>query len=295
MLCLRQKVCCNISWICSLICKNQDLTRSCDRINADITVHCFFGKGHKNISRSYDLIHLRNTLCSIGKCSDRLCAADLVDFISSCFFCSYQCGRIDLPVFSRRCCHDDLIYPRHLRRHNVHKNRRRINRLSTRNINADSLKWCHLLTKHGSLCFCGKPAVLSLFLVITSDVHQCFTDHLDQSRIYCLIGFFDLFFCNTNRFPGNFSLVKFLRIGKKGFIPFFFYVFENVIYCGFKLSIIVRTSFEKIFQNIFCTFFCQCYCTHCYHPFCQQYYLSITFLRSVISLWILSPSIFMLT
>lgn len=41
MFCLGQKIRCHVTWIGSLVCKNKDLTRSCDRINADMTVHCF--------------------------------------------------------------------------------------------------------------------------------------------------------------------------------------------------------------------------------------------------------------
>ena len=92
MLCLGQKVCCHISRICSLICKNQDLTWACDRVNADITVNSFLCKSYENISRSYDLVYLRDALCSVCKCSDRLCTADFVDLICTGFFCRYQSG-----------------------------------------------------------------------------------------------------------------------------------------------------------------------------------------------------------
>ena len=72
----------------SSICKNKDLTRSCDRINADMTIDCFFGKSNKNITRSYDLIYFFNTLCAICQSTDCLSTTNFIDFIHSCFICS---------------------------------------------------------------------------------------------------------------------------------------------------------------------------------------------------------------
>ena len=291
--CLRKKVCSYISRISSFIGKNKNLTWSCNGINADISIYGFFGESNKNIARSYDLVNFRDTFCTVGKSTDRLCTADFVDFISTGFFCGNKCGRIYFTVFSRRGGHNDLVNTCNFGRYDVHKNGGRIYCLATRYIYTDSFKGSYFLTEHGSVCFAGKPAVLSLLFVIASDIDKCFTDDIDQRRIHSFISFFDLFFGDFDRICGNFSFVKFFSIGKKGGITFCFYFVKNLINGRFEFAVVIWASFQEIFQNIFCTFFCKCYCTHCAHPFC--FYLSITFRRSRIRLRIRSSSIFMLT
>ncbi len=56
---------------------------TCDGINADITKHCFFGKGNVDISRSYDLVNFRDALRSKGKGCDCLCTTDFINRIDS--------------------------------------------------------------------------------------------------------------------------------------------------------------------------------------------------------------------
>ena len=85
VLCLGKKVSCNIVWVGSLICKNQDLTWSCDRINADMAVNGFLCQCYENISRSHDLVYFRDAGSTVGKCADSLCAAYLVDLVSAGF------------------------------------------------------------------------------------------------------------------------------------------------------------------------------------------------------------------
>ena len=41
---------------------------------------------------------------------------------------------------------------------------------------------------------------------------------------------------------------------QKSLVAFFLYILKDLINCGFKFPVIVRASFEKIFENIFCVF-----------------------------------------
>ena len=87
-----KKVSCHKMRISCLICKNKDLTRSCNGVNAYIAIYCFLCKSYENVSGTYDLVYLRNTLCSESKGTDRLCTTHLINLICSCFFGCYQCG-----------------------------------------------------------------------------------------------------------------------------------------------------------------------------------------------------------
>ena len=131
MLCLGKKVSCHKMRISCLICKNKDLTRSCNGVNAYIAIYCFLCKSYENVSGTYDLVYLRNTLCSESKGTDRLCTTHLINLICSCFFGCYQCGSAYFAILSGRCCHNNMRNSCHFRRYNIHQYRRRINCFST--------------------------------------------------------------------------------------------------------------------------------------------------------------------
>ena len=131
MLCLGKKVSCHKMRISCLICKNKDLTRSCNGVNAYIAIYCFLCKSYENVSGTYDLVYLRNTLCSESKGTDRLCTTHLINLICSCFFGCYQCGSAYFAILSGRCCHNNMRDSCHFRRYNIHQYRRRINCFST--------------------------------------------------------------------------------------------------------------------------------------------------------------------
>ena len=209
MFCLRKKICCNITRICSLICKNEDLAWTGNRINAYVSINCLFCKRNKNISGSYDLVNLWNTLGSICKCSDGLCTTHFIDFICSGFVGSNKCAWIYFSVFSRRCCHYNTVNTGNFCRNDIHKHGRRIYSLSTGNVNTYTVQSGYLLTKHGSVCCACEPAVLKLLFVIAADIHQCFFDHIDQGRIYQLVCFLDLLRGYTDRILCHFDFIKF--------------------------------------------------------------------------------------
>ena len=178
MFCLGQKVGSHISGIRRLIGDHQDLAWSCHRVYAHMPVHRFLCKRDIDISRSYDLIYLRNTLRTIRQRADRLCAAYLIDRRRSGFLRGDQSIRRYLPVSSRRRYHDDLFHPRHLRRNNIHQHRRRICRFSARHIDAYPPKRRHLLSKDRSVRLAVEPAILLLLLMIILYVMERFADNL---------------------------------------------------------------------------------------------------------------------
>ena len=146
MLRLRQQVRRHITRIRCLVRKDKDLARSRNRVDADITEHSLFCKCHIDISWAYNLVHLRDALGSERHRSDRLRAAHLIDGVHARLLCRHECGRIDFPVCSRRCRHNDLLHTRHFCRNDIHEHRRRVDGLAARHIHADSRKRSHLLS-----------------------------------------------------------------------------------------------------------------------------------------------------
>ncbi len=162
MFCLRRRSAASITRICSLICKNEDLAWAGNRINAYVSINCLFCKRNKNISGSYDLVNLWNTLGSICKCSDA-CAPPTYRFHLLRLRWQQQVCLDLLSVFSRRCCHYNTVNTGNFCRNDIHKHGRRIYSLSTGNVNTYTVQSGYLLTKHGSVCCACEPAVLSCF------------------------------------------------------------------------------------------------------------------------------------
>ena len=198
MFCLRKKICRNVSWICRLISNNKNLTWSRNGIYAYMTINCLLGQGYINISGSYNLINLWNDLGSISQGTNSLGASYLIDCGSTGFICRYQGIRVNLTILSRRSHHNNLFYPCHLGRKNIHKNRRRIDSLSSRNIYANPLKGCHLLTQDRAIRFTVKPTILFLLFVVATNIKKGFFNDFYELFIYLLIGFLNLFFSNLN-------------------------------------------------------------------------------------------------
>ena len=119
-----------------LIRKNGDLAGSGDGIDPHKSIDCLFGKGDKDIARSYDLIHLRDGLGAVGKGSDRLRAAHLEDPVNAGLPGCNQGVRVHRSPAARG-GHDDLLHPCHLRRNHVHQHGGRVYRLSARDIYTD--------------------------------------------------------------------------------------------------------------------------------------------------------------
>ena len=243
MLCLRKKICRDITWICSLICKNKDLAWSGNGVNADITINCFFCKGNKNISRSYDLVHFRDTLSSVCKSSDSLGTAHFINFICTGLIGSNQCAWIHLSFFSRRGCHYNTVHTCYFGRNDIHQYRRWIYSFSAWNINTYTVQCSYFLAKHSTVCRTCEPAVLKLLFMIAADIYQRFFDHINQRRIYQLISFLDLLRCNTDRLLCHFNFIKFSGKSKQRFISLCLYFCEDICYCILIFAIIIRTSF----------------------------------------------------
>ena len=170
MFCLREQICCDITWICSLIRQNKNLAWSGNRINTYMSIYRLLCKCDVNITWSDNLIYLWYTLCYIRKCCNCLCPTNLINCCCSCLFCSNQCCRIYLSVFSGRCHHNDFFNSGNFCRHNIHQNRRWINCLSTRNINSDTLKSRNFLSKYCSIRFAVKPTILHLFCMVRFNI-----------------------------------------------------------------------------------------------------------------------------
>ena len=63
---------------------DQDLTRTCEHIDIDLTEYQTLRGIYIDVSRAADLIDTRDGLCTIGHRTDRLGTADLVDLGRTC-------------------------------------------------------------------------------------------------------------------------------------------------------------------------------------------------------------------
>ena len=249
-----------------LICQYQDLARSGDGINADMSVNSFFGKCHIDVSRTYDLVYFWYTLGSECQSCNRLGTTHFVDFICSCLHSGNKCGRIHFSVLSARGRHDDLLHTCHFCRYNIHQNRRRINCFSTRNIDTDFCKWHDFLSEHGSVRFAVKPAVFFLFFVIFTNVNQCFSDNIQKRRINLFVSFVNLFFCHFDVSGIDIGTVKSFRIFKHCRIFVVSYILNDLCHSILEFSIAARAAFQQILKHVFSGFLCKCYCTHSFMP-----------------------------
>ena len=227
-----------------------------------MAVDSFFGQCYVNISRTYDFIYFRNTLRSIGQSSDRLSSACLIYHIYPGLFCSYQRRGIHLPVFSRRRSHDNLLHACHFCRNNIHQHGRRIDRLAPGYIDAYFRQCRNLLPQKRSIRLAVKPAVTPLFFVISPNVDQRLTDHLQQILIHILISFLDFLLRYPDRIRADLYLIKSGCIFKQCFIAFLFHRCHNISHSSFKFLITVRAPLQKIFQNIFSGLLSQFYDIH---------------------------------
>ena len=179
-----------------------------------MSVYRTFCKCNEDISGSYDLINLWNGFRSICKSRDCLCAACLVDSSRTGFICCNQCSRIYFTLAVTRSGHYYIFNTCYLCRHNVHQYGRWIHSFSARYIYSDRFQCCYLLSKHDTFRIRIKPAVLTLFFVIGTNVFFCFSDNLDQLLINLCISIFNLFFCNQNISGIDICFIKLLCISK---------------------------------------------------------------------------------
>ena len=163
---LRQQICRHISWISSLIRYYHNLTWSGNGINAYMSVHRFFRQCYIDITRSYNLVYLWNTFCSVCQCSDCLCSTYFINSCCTCFTGCHQSVSIDTPIRSRRCNHNDFIHSGRTCRNNIHQYRGWISCFAARYIDTYPLKRSYLLSKDCSVRLTVKPAELTLFLMI---------------------------------------------------------------------------------------------------------------------------------
>ena len=250
MLCLRQKICRHIPGIGRLICDHQNLAWPCDGINAVMSIDRFFSQRYIDIPRAYDLIHLRDGFRPVSQRADRLGSSHLINYICSGFLCRHQCIGRNLSIFPGRRDHNNFFYTGHPGRNNIHQHRRRVRCLSSRHIDAYSLKCRHLLSQDRPVRLCVKPASLHLFFMIGTNIPKRFFYHPNQRRICQAVGFFDLLVRDTDCTFINLCMVKLHGIGKQSLISLLPDLVKDLRNTLFKFVVLIRTTFQKILQQI---------------------------------------------
>ena len=72
--------------------------------------------------------------------------------------------------------------------------------------------------------------------MVASDIYKGFSDNLDQGRVNLFVSFFYFLICNPDCLFRDFYFIKFSGIAKKGFIPFFLYISQDIRNCNFMLK-----------------------------------------------------------
>ena len=240
---LGQEVCRHVAGISRLIAEHHDFGRTGHGIDGNRTEHGLFRQGHEDIARAHNLVHLRNRLCAKGHGCNGLGSADLEDPVRPGLRCGNQSRSSHLALFVAGGAHDDIGYPGHLGRNDIHEDGRRIDGLAAGHIDTGPLHGNDPLAQENALFGC-KPGLLDLLLVEGADPDQGFTDDGKKLRRNLGIGFLNLLFGHLNIGSGKSSPVKFLRIGKKGTVPVFLHVFYYGLDCG--LPLIVGSGFSLL-------------------------------------------------
>ncbi len=109
-----------------------------DHVDADSAEDLALGGGDEGIARAGDLRDGRDGLCTIGKGSDGLCAADAINLVDARNARGGENGRVDRTLLGGN-DHDDTRHAGHLGRHRIHQNGARIARRAAGNVEADGV------------------------------------------------------------------------------------------------------------------------------------------------------------
>ena len=233
MLGLGQEVCRDEFRHCGIIRDDQDLTRTCEHIDIDLTEDQALRCIYIDIARAADLIDTRDRLRTIGHRSDRLGTADLIDLGSAGDAGSSEDNRSDRTIGTRRCAQYDTRASGCSCRNNIHEDCGRERSRAARYIDtcdadrtdahADLRAFCHIHLKAG----------LDLSLVEGQDIGGCFLDDLDQIRIKRCDRVSDLLVCHADIGSIDVRLIEFLRVLKDCRIAILLDVIDHVVHIVF--------------------------------------------------------------
>ena len=136
MLGLRQQVCGNKIGSSRSVGQDNDLARTGDHVDIDLTEHKLFGCGHVNIPRPHNLIDFFDTLCAVSHGAYGLGSSDKKNLVNPGNIGRHDNIGIDLSPFCRG-AHHDLSHTGHPCRYGIHEDRRGIRGLASRNIDTD--------------------------------------------------------------------------------------------------------------------------------------------------------------
>ena len=119
----------------ALVRDDQDLARAGDHVDVHLAEDIPLRRGHVDVARAHDLVHLRDRCRAIGHGGDCLGAADLVDLRYAGNVRGDQDVGVQIAAGDRR-AHDELLHARDFRRDDVHQHRRGIAGLAAGHIDA---------------------------------------------------------------------------------------------------------------------------------------------------------------
>ena len=247
---LGQEVRRDVSGVRRVVCQDQDLTGSRDRVDAGHAEAGLFGQGDKNIAGAGDLVDAGNGLCAVGKGRDGLGPAHLVDLIRAGDVRCDQGARGGFSIRAGGRRDHDPFHARHFGRNHVHQDTGRIGRPSARHIAAGGSDRRHLLTQDGPLLRGRDPALGHLFLVVGADIGRCPADDLDEFGRQGRVGLLDLLTAHPDRVLGQDAVVEFLLQGKDRLVPPRADVIDDLPHGLFIFGIAGRTPSQQGLQSL---------------------------------------------
>ena len=153
---------------------DQHLGGAGDHIDAHRSEHAALGRGHISVTRTRDLVDLRDGLRAIRQRTHRLRAADGEDAVDAGDCRCSQHQRVLLAARGRH-DHDQLTHPGDLGGDGVHHHARRIGRLTAGHVEAGAVQRGHFLAQHRAVGLGVVPIGHDLPLVVgTNTLHREF-------------------------------------------------------------------------------------------------------------------------
>ena len=190
MLCLREQVSRYKLGIGCPVGYDHYLARAGDHVDIDQTEHLSFCLGNKGVTRSDDLVDLRNGLSTVSESGNSLRAADLKDAVNSGDPCRGENGGVDLTRAHRGRSYAELTATGKLCGYAVHQNGGGIRGSSARNVQTDSFDGGYLLTGNNTVLLAYNKAVFYLMRVEAANVFGCLLEYFDEfglNQLHCLV------------------------------------------------------------------------------------------------------------
>ena len=167
----------------ALICHNEDFAGAGNHVNVHHAVQLLFGRGHKDVPRAHNLVHLGDAFGAQGQGGHCLGPAHQEHPVHPGHVGGGQDVRVRPAGAARRGGHDNLPHLRHLGGDDVHQHRGGIPSRAPGDVDAHPVQAPHPLAGDDAVGHGVDAALLLLALVEGADVLCRFPQGLDKGRV----------------------------------------------------------------------------------------------------------------